>query len=374
MTDIATARPNRQRRFWFIILGAVVLVGAVAYGVYWLLYARYFESTDDAYVGGNVVTITSKENATVLALHADNTQTVKQGQLLVEMDPGHRHGQSAGRRRPIWRGWCAMCGRNSPSPIPARPQLNQARVALAQAQDDYARRQKAFATQSVSGEELAHARDAVAAARAAVNAAARQPAADQCHHRRHRHRPQSRCAGGGSPVARRRHRLWPHAPHRAAGRRDRPAHGAGRPAGRRRHAADGGGAAVAMSGSTPISRKCSWPACGSASRSTVKADIYGGGVIYHGHIEGLGAGSRQRLRPAAAAECLRQLDQDRAARAGAHRAGSRGTGRPSVAHRPVSVTADADVRDQSGPLVTISVGPGTTRADTGEDSGPVADA
>ena len=48
---------------------------------------RYFESTDDAYVAGNVVTITSKENATVLALHADNTQTVKQGQLLVEMDP-----------------------------------------------------------------------------------------------------------------------------------------------------------------------------------------------------------------------------------------------------------------------------------------------
>jgi membrane fusion protein (multidrug efflux system) len=40
----------------------------------------------------------------------------------------------------------------------------------------------------------------------------------------------------------------------------------------------------------------------------------------------------------------------------------------------LSVTADADVRDQSGALVTISVGAGTTRADTGEDSGPVADA
>ena len=37
----------------------VVLVAAIAYGIYWLLYARYFESTDDAYVGGNVVTITS---------------------------------------------------------------------------------------------------------------------------------------------------------------------------------------------------------------------------------------------------------------------------------------------------------------------------
>ena len=40
----------------------------------------------------------------------------------------------------------------------------------------------------------------------------------------------------------------------------------------------------------------------------------------------------------------------------------------------LSVTVDADVRDQSGPLITESVGPGTTRANTGEDSGPVADA
>ena len=82
MTD-ASDTPNGQRRFWFLILGAVILVAAVIYGIYWLLYARNFESTDDAYVGGNVVAITSKENATVLALHADNTQTVQQGQLLI---------------------------------------------------------------------------------------------------------------------------------------------------------------------------------------------------------------------------------------------------------------------------------------------------
>ena len=88
MTDATQETPaNGKRRFWFLVLGGVVLAGAVIYGLYWLLYARYFESTDDAYVAGNVVTITSKENATVLALHADNTQTVKQGQLLIEMDP-----------------------------------------------------------------------------------------------------------------------------------------------------------------------------------------------------------------------------------------------------------------------------------------------
>jgi len=49
-----------------IILGVVVVVGLVVYGLYWLLYLRHFESTDDAYVGGDVVSITSRENGTVL--------------------------------------------------------------------------------------------------------------------------------------------------------------------------------------------------------------------------------------------------------------------------------------------------------------------
>jgi membrane fusion protein (multidrug efflux system) len=40
----------------------------------------------------------------------------------------------------------------------------------------------------------------------------------------------------------------------------------------------------------------------------------------------------------------------------------------------LSVAVSADVRDQSGPVITQTVGPGTTRANTGEDSGPVADA
>ena len=42
---------------------------------------------NDAYVGGDIVAITSRENGTVLALHADNTQSVRRGQLLVEIDP-----------------------------------------------------------------------------------------------------------------------------------------------------------------------------------------------------------------------------------------------------------------------------------------------
>lgn len=68
-------------------LGAVVAVAAVAYGLYWFLDARHYVSTDDAYVGGDIVAVTSQENGKVIKLRANNTQTVKRGDVLVELDP-----------------------------------------------------------------------------------------------------------------------------------------------------------------------------------------------------------------------------------------------------------------------------------------------
>ena len=46
-----------------------------------------------------------------------------------------------------------------------------------------------------------------------------------------------------------------------------------------------------MSGWTPISRKASWRACGIGQPVEITTDLYGGKVIYHGRIAGLGAGS-----------------------------------------------------------------------------------
>ena len=92
-----------------VILGgnvALVLAArscALAWGLYWYLDARFYQSTDDAYVAGNVVAVSSRENATVMVLHADNTETVRRGQLLIEMDPTVATGQSAGGPKPIWR-------------------------------------------------------------------------------------------------------------------------------------------------------------------------------------------------------------------------------------------------------------------------------
>ena len=171
MSDITDARAQmaERRRMGFLLFGAVIVVGALVYGIWWLLSGRYSETTDDAYVAGNIVAVTSRENATVTALYADNTQAVHHGQLLIEMDPAVAEVTMRAAEANLARAARSVRGTfaNADS---YSAQLNQAEVALAQAQSDYQRRQAALAG-AVSGEELGHARDAVAAAEAAVNAA-----------------------------------------------------------------------------------------------------------------------------------------------------------------------------------------------------------
>ncbi|HEX4636373.1 MAG TPA: HlyD family efflux transporter periplasmic adaptor subunit [Rhizomicrobium sp.] len=363
--------PNRQRRFWFIILGTVVLAASLAYGIYWLVYARYFESTDDAYVGGNVVTITSKENATVLALHADNTQTVKQGQLLAEFDPAIATVNLQAAQANLARVVRNVRAQFSKSDSGAA-ELNQAKVALAQAEDDYARRQKAYDTQSVSGEELAHARDAVAAARAAVTAA--QGSLQQ-----------TNATIEGADIAHNPDVMAAEAQLRSAAivfghmRIIAPLDGviAQRTVQAGQQVAPG----TPLMAVVPLSniwidanfKEVQLARMRVGQPVTVKADIYGGSVTFHGTVEGLGAGSGSAfalLPPQNASGNWIKIVQRVPVRVALDP--------KEIQAHPLrvglSVDVSVDVRDQSGPVVTQTVGPGTTRADTGEDSGPVADA
>ena len=164
------ANSNGARRRWLTILGIVVIIAALAWGLYWFLFARNFQSTNDAYVGGNVVAITSREYGTVVALHADDTQAVRRGQLLVELDPTTANVNLEAAEADLAR--TIRNVRSEFSKVDAlRPQVDAARVQLSQAETDYRRRAASTADGAVSAEEVSHARDAVTSARASLNAA-----------------------------------------------------------------------------------------------------------------------------------------------------------------------------------------------------------
>jgi membrane fusion protein (multidrug efflux system) len=84
--EVAARSRKRLRRRAFTGIFAVVLLAGVAYATYWIVYGRSHVSTDDAYVGGNIVQVTPQVEGTVVAVKADDTRLVREGDILVQLD------------------------------------------------------------------------------------------------------------------------------------------------------------------------------------------------------------------------------------------------------------------------------------------------
>ena len=85
--NAATPTTNPARKRLLLTATGVFILIAIAYGIWWALFGAHFESTDDAYVHGNLVQITPQVPGTVVAIEADDTETVTAGQPLVRIDP-----------------------------------------------------------------------------------------------------------------------------------------------------------------------------------------------------------------------------------------------------------------------------------------------
>src|ERR1700694_3415929 len=85
-TDSAAITRRRRVRWLGLGLGAFALLG-LGYGAFWAHTLRYRETTDDAYVSGNIVQITPQVAGTVVGIGVDDTQFVESGTPLVRLDP-----------------------------------------------------------------------------------------------------------------------------------------------------------------------------------------------------------------------------------------------------------------------------------------------
>ena len=164
---------NGKRKRMLTTLAAALVVAGVGYGLYWGLYGRWFESTDDAYVQGNVVQVTPQVAGTVVAIRADDTQLVTSGQPLIELDRADARvaleqseaalAQTVRQVRTLYSNTSAYSSA-----------LAQRQSDLAKAKDDLARRKQIAGTGAVSQEEISHAQTALQAAEAAVETAKEQ--------------------------------------------------------------------------------------------------------------------------------------------------------------------------------------------------------
>lgn len=79
-------KSRRWRRFpW--LLGAGLALAGIAALAYYFLYGQYHVKTTDAYVQGDLTRIAPQVPGTVTGIAADETQYVRQGGLLVRLDP-----------------------------------------------------------------------------------------------------------------------------------------------------------------------------------------------------------------------------------------------------------------------------------------------
>ncbi len=167
----------KRRRLLGIVIGAFLAAG-IGWGAWWLLAGRWHESTDDAYVGGNVVQINPQVAGTVIAIRADDTQFVSAGDALVELDKTDARVALESAEAQLARTVRAVRNLTATSEG-LQASVEQRKADLEKAEQDLARRGQVEAIGAVSGEEMQHARDAVAAARAAYQAARRQAQAQR---------------------------------------------------------------------------------------------------------------------------------------------------------------------------------------------------
>jgi membrane fusion protein (multidrug efflux system) len=181
-----TTDPRKQqaRKRLFGMLGLAVVAAAVLYALFWFLVASHYVSTDDAYVGADVASVTPLVSGAVKAVRVADTQAVKAGDVLVEIDPADAALAVARAEAEYQRALRTVRGDLATQDAlgaqvnardadinRAKAQVESARADAAKAKLDYDRRQALAASGAVSGEELTAAKAAYTNAQAMLTAA-----------------------------------------------------------------------------------------------------------------------------------------------------------------------------------------------------------
>lgn len=178
--DNSTDQTLKQRRNQRLLaLGGGVVVVAAAATAYWTLYASHFVSTDNAYAAVEVAQVTPAIGGTIAEVKVKDTQAVKQGDVLVTIDPTDAQLALAQAEAELGRavrrvrayvandgGLAAQVSARVAEEKRAEAQLSAAQADFERAQIDLKRRQALLASGSVSGDELTKAQNAHAAAQA----------------------------------------------------------------------------------------------------------------------------------------------------------------------------------------------------------------
>ncbi|HEU4670730.1 MAG TPA: efflux RND transporter periplasmic adaptor subunit [Dyella sp.] len=167
----APAKPAKNRRGLFLrLLLVVIVLAAIGWTAWYFLDGRWYEDTDDAYVNGNIVQITPQIPGTVVTIGADDGDLVHAGDVLVKLDKSNAEVALAEAKANLANTVRKVRGLYN-NVTGAQADVAARKVAVDKARADFERRRNLAKSGAISAEELAHARDALAAAQSALTTA-----------------------------------------------------------------------------------------------------------------------------------------------------------------------------------------------------------
>ena len=185
MTQTATENPstksvsnktNRKKGLSIFIL--VLLIIGIACALYWFFFLKDFEETEDAYVGGNQVMVSSQVAGNVAKINADNMDKVHAGDILVELDDMNTKLSFEQAKSNL-----ANAVRQVEQLGFTVQQLQSAvhanEISLSQAQGNLARRVQLEKMGAIDKESFQHAKEAVELSKVNLNSSRNQLAANQ---------------------------------------------------------------------------------------------------------------------------------------------------------------------------------------------------
>jgi membrane fusion protein (multidrug efflux system) len=149
-------QPKASRRPQLLLILAIVLLVA-ALGI-WYVTRLGTESTDDAYVDGNIVQVTSQVSGTVTVISGDNTDHVDANSPLVTLNAVDAEIQYERAKSNLAR--AVRQARTQYYQVQQlQAEVNQRQNDVRKAQDDVRRRSQLAASGAVSREEISHAEE-----------------------------------------------------------------------------------------------------------------------------------------------------------------------------------------------------------------------
>jgi membrane fusion protein (multidrug efflux system) len=185
-------KPQRKatpffRRPVVVLIIALLAVTGILYGASIFLHSMTHESTDDAFIDGHVISIAPKVSGKVIAVHVDDNQQVRKGDLLFEIDPRDFDAIAAQKRAALV---VALARRKTADTSAEQAEahmrtlaavaesvqatVNASRANATKLESDLRRNRQMITTGVISKQELEHSTTDVASAEADVESKSKQ--------------------------------------------------------------------------------------------------------------------------------------------------------------------------------------------------------